>query len=204
MEIEKIMKKLSDRTPNLLGSDSYSRYAVLIPLIMEDDQVKILFEVRSMDLRRQPGEICFPGGRIDPTDKNERETAIRETIEELGSEDLNVTNVVPLDFMVNGFRSIIYPFVGTITNPEKINPNPMEVGEIFTVPLALLKEMEPSVHHVNLKVVPGEGFPFDKIPGGVNYNWQDRSMDEYFYFYKDKTIWGLTARILTHFLQLIE
>lgn len=203
MELEKIIKKLSDKTPTILGIEDFSQYAVLLPLVIEDNQVKVLFEVRSMNLRRQPGEICFPGGRIDPIDKSHKETAIRETTEELGIEPENITNILPMDYMVSPFGTIIYPYVGVITEPNKINPNPDEVGETFTVPLSELKQKGPTIYKMNYKIIPEEGFPFDAIPGGENYNWQARGMDEHFYYHKDKVIWGLTARILNHFLKLV-
>lgn len=203
MEIENIIKKLNNHTPTILGSESFSKYAVLLPLLEEDNEIKVLFEVRSKKMRRQPGEICFPGGRIDPSDKDEKQTAIRETTEELGIQKTKITDVTPIDFMVSPFGTIIYPYVGVISSPEEIRPNPDEVEEIFTVPLSVLRNMEPDVYKMSFKMMPEEGFPFELISGGENYNWQARTMDENFYYYNDKVIWGLTARILKHFLQCL-
>lgn len=204
MDKQKLKNILQNREPGILGSEQFSNYAVLLPLIEKENQLHILFEVRSYELRRQPGEICFPGGRIDPTDKNQKQTAIRETTEELGIEESEIMNVSPLDFMVNPFGAIIYPYVGFLKNSTHLNPNSAEVAEVFAVPLTYLQEKGPEVYQINFKLEPEENFPFHQIIGGEKYNWQTRTMEEHFYYFEDKVIWGLTARILSHFLNVIS
>lgn len=204
MDLASVLFKLNSHTPKILGSERFSKYAVLLPLLQKEDGIHVLFEVRSLELRRQPGEICFPGGRIDAQDIDERDAAIRETVEELGINKKDITDVFPLDYMISPFGMILYPYVGYINNPEKIQPSPAEVGEIFTVPLSFLIHNEPEIYRVSLKAEPEENFPFELIPGGEKYNWRARGMDEYFYRYGGKTIWGLTARILAHFIELIS
>lgn len=204
MDLQKIYKKINGREPTLLGMEQYSRYAVLLPLIEKNKEPHILFEVRSYELRRQPGEICFPGGKIDNDDKNEQHTAVRETNEELGIAQNLITNISPLDYLVNPFGTIIYPFVGTITDPSKINPNPAEVAETFLVPLSFFQKVEPEIYQIHFEMQPEEKFPFHHIIGGENYNWQTRKMEEHFYFYEDKVIWGMTARILHHFIGILK
>jgi peroxisomal coenzyme A diphosphatase NUDT7 len=204
MEQESILSKLKSHTPKILGSEKFSKYAVMVPLIEKDDGVHVLLEVRSLELRRQPGEICFPGGRIDPQDIDEEGAAIRETVEELGINKDQISKVYPLDYMISPFGMIIYPYVGYINNPKTIVPNPTEVGEIFTVPLSFLIHNEPEIYHIEFKAEPEEKFPFDLITGGENYNWRTRGIEEYFYRYDGKVIWGLTARILTLFIELIR
>jgi peroxisomal coenzyme A diphosphatase NUDT7 len=204
MELESILGKVKNHTPSILGSEKFSKYAVMVPLIQKEDGIHVLFEVRSLELRRQPGEICFPGGRIDAEDKDEKSAAIRETAEELGIDEKNITDVFPLDFMISPFGMMIYPYVGLIDSPENIHPNPTEVGEIFTVPLTYFINKEPKIYHVNFKVEPEENFPFNLVIGGENYNWRTRAIDEYFYIYEEKVIWGLTATILSHFIDLLR
>ncbi|MFZ3591205.1 NUDIX hydrolase [Bacillus sp. DJP31] len=204
MDSKKILNKVKGHTPSILGNENFSKFAILLPLIQVDNEVHILFEVRSQELRRQPGEICFPGGRIDPQDKTEKDAALRETGEELGISAEDVTDVFPLDFLVSPFGMIVYPFVGFINSPESINPNPSEVGGIFSVPLSFFLETKPQIYHVNVNMQPEENFPFDLIAGGQNYNWRTREMDEYFYKYEDKVIWGLTAKILSHFVEVVR
>lgn len=204
MEIEKVLVKLKNHQSKVLGSENYSKFSILLPLIQKDDGVHILFEVRSHLLRRQPGDICFPGGKMDPSDKSEKETAIRETMEELGLNNEDILNVFPLDYLVTPFGMIVYPFAGFIDNADKLQLNKSEVEEVFSVPLSFFLENTPRIYRVNFKVEPEESFPFDLLVGGKDYNWRARQMEEYFYLYENRVIWGLTARILSHFIEVMK
>jgi hypothetical protein len=177
MDLERIMNKIKRHTPTVLGHEHFTKSAVLLPLVQKDDELHVLFEVRSENMRRQPGEICFPGGRIEAQDK---------------------------DYLVTAFGMIVYSHAGLIITDEQFDPNPFEVEEIFTVPLSFFLKTKPEIYHVNLNVQPEEKFPFERIPGGENYDWRTSQIDEYFYHYNDKVIWGLTARILSHFVEMIR
>ncbi|MCA1062969.1 CoA pyrophosphatase [Rossellomorea sp. AcN35-11] len=205
MDINNILKRFKDRSPKVLGSESFTEYAILLPLIEVNEETHVLFEVRSLNMRRQPGEICFPGGRIDRKDSDEKSAAIRETTEELGIHPDVISEVHPLDYIVSPFGTIIYPFAGKLNVPIKdLRPNSSEVEKIFTVPLSFFQESGPDVHSIKFNMEPEEGFPFGQIPGGENYNWQARHIKEHFYYYEDKVIWGLTARVLHHFVDLLS
>lgn len=202
MEAEEIFNKLKGRNPKILGEDDFFRVSVLLPLVEKDGEIHVLFEVRASHMRRQPNEVCFPGGKMDQNDPSAMHCAIRETTEELGITEQDISNVIPLDYLVSAFGTIIYPYVGYIDDLTKLRPNPDEVGSVFTVPLSYLRKTEPDIYKINFEVQPEDGFPFDLIVGGENYNWQTRQLDELFYTYEGNVIWGLTARILTHFLKL--
>lgn len=204
MDASKVFSKLQDRVPTIMGQHRFKQSAVLLPLIDIEGETHVLFEVRSMQMRSQPGDICFPGGRIDPEDKNPKETAIRETTEELGIEANNIESIIPLDYLVNDSGRIIYPFVGKILNHEQIIPNEAEVSEVFTVPLHHFLDADPDIYKVHINIEPEEDFPFDLIVGGKDYKWRAGHIDEMFYKYDEKVIWGLTAKILTHFINLIK
>lgn len=204
VDSKNIMKKVKNHTPSILGNKTFSKFAILLPLVEVKDEVHILFEIRSHQLRRQPGEICFPGGKVDPSDQSEKTAAIRETEEELGIETEDITDVFPLDYLVSPFGMLIYPYVGLIKSPERIKPNPSEVEETFTVPLSFFLNNKPQIHHVNVKMQPEEDFPYHLIIGGRDYNWRTRKFEEYFYIYEDKVIWGLTAKILSHFVEMVK
>ncbi|MGM0844765.1 MAG: NUDIX hydrolase [Bacillota bacterium] len=204
MNIEEIQRKFSNRTPTILGSGQYYRFSVLLPLIQINEEIHILFEVRSKEMRRQPGDVCFPGGKVDEADDTEKQTAIRETCEELGISEENLSGIYPMDYIVSSFGTFIFPYVGILDKDVKIIENPSEVAETFTVPLSFFIAQEPNVYKVGFKIEPEEDFPLDLIAGGENYNWQTRKLDEYFYFFEDKVIWGLTARILKHFIDEIK
>lgn len=204
MEPEKILEKVKGRVPEVLGNRDFSKYAILLPLIEKEDGVHILFEVRSFEMRRQPGEICFPGGRIDHGDEDEEETALRETMEELGIRKEAISNVFPLDYIVSPFGMIVYSFAGFIDPETDFVPNEAEVDTVFTVPLQFFLDNEPRVYRIDFDIQPEESFPYDLIAGGENYSWRARQVDEFFYLYEDRVIWGLTAKILMHFMELIR
>lgn len=203
MQINHLMNQIKNRQPDIFGKDKMRKSAVLIPLIEKDGQIHILFEVRSMKLRSQPGDICFPGGRIDPTDDSPKHCAIRETCEELGIDGNHIKDLAPLDYIVSDMGRIIYPYVGKIVNAKKIKINTAEVEEVFTVPLQFFLENKPEVFKVHFKAIPEENFPFDLIVGGKNYKWSMPHVDELFYQYEGRVIWGLTAKILAHLIDII-
>ncbi len=204
MDVSRILAKLEGRIPSIMGQHQYKQSAVLLPLLTIREETHVLFEVRSMQMRSQPGDICFPGGRIEKTDKSPKETAIRETKEELGVHSSDIEAITPLDYIVNDSGRIIYPFVGKLLNYEQIKPNEAEVGEVFTVPLSYFLNTHPEEYKVHFQVNPEKNFPFDLIVGGENYKWNTGYVNELFYQHNGKVIWGLTAKILTHFVQLLK
>ncbi|GAB7053319.1 CoA pyrophosphatase [Paenibacillus sp. YK5] len=186
-----------------MGHKNFLKYAVMVPLVEINGELNILFEERAHHLKRQPGEICFPGGKIDAGDKDERAAAVRETCEELGLAQHEVEVIGPLDYLITSFH-IVYPFAARISNYDQIRPNPDEVASVFCVPMEYLRSHAPELHYVDLSVAPREDFPYDRIPNGRNYKWGKGTVPEFFYYYKDRVIWGLTARILNHFLEVTE
>lgn len=193
-----------NRQASIIGEDKYRKFGILVPLVHMDGEIHIIFEVRAEHLRSQPGDVCFPGGKIDEADSSPKSCALRETYEELGIEPSNVHDVFSLDYIVSEFGRIIYPFAGIVEDIHNIHINHAEVAEYFTVPLQFFLETKPKQYKVHLKVEPEKDFPYDLIYNGEDYNWSMRGITEIFYQYKDKVIWGLTARILTHFIQLLQ
>lgn len=204
MDAANIISELKNRQPSILGHENYREFSILLPLVEANNETHILFEVRSMNLRSQPGDICFPGGKVDFDDRTTRYTAIRETSEELGIPEANVVDTIPLDYIVSNFGRIIYPYIGRLNHPENILPNPDEVAEVFTVPLSYFLETKPKSYKVNYEAIPEDNFPYELINGGESYNWATPHIYENFYQYKDKVIWGLTAQILIHFITLLK
>ncbi|MFC7319811.1 NUDIX hydrolase [Halobacillus campisalis] len=205
MERKTITHTLKNHTPSVIGQKELNHFSILVPLIEKDGELHLLFEVRSLEMRRQPGEICFPGGKVDRRE-SPQEAAVREAKEELGIEDGDFGEVYPFDYMLSPFgRMMVDTYVGFLDcTEESIQSNPAEVEEVFTVPLSFFKRTKPKVHYVNFEVKPEDGFPFDLIANGEDYEWQTRKMEEYFYQYEGRVIWGLTARILAAFVDSIE
>ena len=203
MELKNIINKIENRQATVMGEKHFRTYGILVPLIVKNDEIHILFEVRSEELRSQPGEICFPGGRYEKNDQTVKVTAIRETAEELGIKQDQITQVYQLDYLIQSMeRRMIFPFVGFI-DADKIHPNPAEVSEVFTVPLEYFRHTEPDIYPLQFQIADNKEFPFHLIPGGKNYPFRMRAIQEYFYIYEGYCIWGLTAKILNHFLSIV-
>lgn len=205
MFLEKVKNKLNKNKTSFIGEDTAFQAAVLIPLVQVEGEWHILFEVRSFNMRTQPGDISFPGGKIDPSDASPLAAALRETEEELGVDPNTVTVIQELSPYIASPTFVIYPFVAVIDNTEIIpDYNKDEVEEVFTIPVDWLLNYEPEMHLVSLNHKPAPDFPFEKIINGADYQWGTRAIEEWFYDYEQYTIWGLTARILKFFLETIK
>ncbi len=205
MFLDKLKHHLQQNQPLFIGEDTAFRSAVLIPLVQVNGEWHILFEVRSLTMRKQPGDISFPGGRIDASDASPLAAALRETYEELGINPKTVQVIGQLSPYISSSSFVTYPFVAIVDFNEIIHSyNKDEVEEVFTVPVNWLLQHEPYMHLVSIEPVPSLDFPFDKIFNGAQYNWRTRAMEEWFYDYEQYTIWGLTARILKHFIAMMK
>jgi 8-oxo-dGTP pyrophosphatase MutT (NUDIX family) len=203
MNLKTIYKKFEDRKPKPEGK--YKRFAILIPLIERNSKLHLLFEIRSQKLNTQPGEICFPGGGIE---KNETpmKSSIRETCEELNIDESNIRVIGSTDYIITPFNLILYPFVGILENIDfkNINFSHDEVAEIFTVPLDYFMKNEPHKYYVTTKLDVPEDFPYHKIQNGRVYNWRTGRYPILFYEYKKYVIWGMTARIINNFINILK
>ncbi|MCC5912533.1 MAG: CoA pyrophosphatase [Clostridiaceae bacterium] len=203
MDLEKIttiFKKEKNTAPHPLKKSS-----VLLPVVKVGNKPSLLFQIRSFHLNSQPGEICFPGGKVEKKEAP-LDSAVRETMEELNIDEKKIKVLGELEPIVTTFDMIIYPFVGTLEDVEvdKINYSKEEVADIFTVPLEELIHQQPLVHKVKLKAIPDESFPYHLIENGEKYKWRTNDYYVYFYQYKDYIIWGITAKILKDFLDVLK
>lgn len=204
MKYEDLKKKISQIPAKIFGFPELPTYAVMIPLMIINGEPSILFEVRSAKLRRQPGEISFPGGKVEGDDLDPQVAAVRETCEELGIAPESIEVIGHVGVLVPPAQIAIYAYVGWIDSFNADDVNEDEVEEVFAVPLSYLLNVAPEVHYLKLSHIPEENFPFHLIPGGKDYKFRQRDIPEYFYFYEDYVIWGLTARILKQFLDHLK
>jgi len=202
--LQNIRKKLVNRTRDFISDQVVTEYAVLLPLVNNQGRLSILFELRSMNLRGQPGEICFPGGSTEPGDMNPCDTAKRETCEELGLTRPDIEIIGPLDILLTAYQVKIYPYVGYISDEAVLKPDRREVDEVFYVPLDFFLTTKPLVTDVKVNLQPELNFPFELIPNGKDYNWKQGRYPVYFYNYNGYTIWGITARILHSFIEILS
>lgn len=202
-DLSLIEKKFKGRVPEPNGI--LARYAVLAPITVIDEKLHFIFEKRAPNMHRQPGEICFPGGRIEDHETH-LETAIRETCEELGISSDKIKVFGEADFVITFYNTVIYPFVGFIDSKtlENISLSKNEVEKIFTVPAEFFKTPL-TMNKIFLEMALPDDFPFELIPNGKDYKWgKPRDYDEHFYKYTDDVIWGLTARIVRNILEILE
>ncbi len=192
----------ASRRPGMIGESRLRKYAVLIPIVETPDGSSLIFEKRSASLRRQPGEICFPGGKLEPGEKPQA-CAVRETTEELLIEARQISILGPGDIFVSPFDIMIYPFIGKLQG-YMYTYNPDEVSEVLTVPVAFFLTNPPEEYKSTIVSQLPEDFPYERIPGGEKYPWANGTHDVLFYQYHEQLIWGITARIVQSAAALID
>ena len=200
--INDIRIKFKNYKPYINGSKDMKKSSVLIPIIKKDDSYFILFQVRSSTLKTQPNEICFPGGKIEYNEKPIY-TCVRETCEELGITNDNIEIISELDLFITPSNMIIHPFLGIIKNIDNLNINKDEIDHIFLVPITYLLKNKPITYTNEVSIIPSNDFPYEIIPNQTNYKFAKGNYDVLFYKYNDYIIWGITAKILENFLNIL-
>jgi len=175
---------LKERRPKLLEKkDDLRDASVLIPLIKEREEIKLLFTKRTMQVENHKGQISFPGGVVEKTDNTFLDTALRETEEEIGLKREMIEILGQIDdtlTLVSNY--IIHPFVGYIPFRPSFKENPHEVEEIIFVPL---------------KWFLNERWKVTQI------KWEGDYYNSIVFEYNNHIIWGATARILKNLLDII-
>lgn len=149
--------------------------AVLVALYLDDGELRAVLTERRADLRRHPGEVSFPGGRRDETDRDLSATALREAHEEIGlaPEAVELLGALqPTPTIATGYA--IYPFVGLISPGHAWKLSPREVAEVLELPLTALQQ------GYGRRRLLRRGIPIRTDT----------------YVVDGKLIWGATARIL--------
>lgn len=180
-------------------------FAVLIPVWEEKENgLSLLFEVRAHTLRRQPDEICFPGGRVE-----EKETplaaALRETQEELGLSRLDLESgpPLPLDWHPAGFFTA--PFLARLAPDwqRHLAWNPDEVADVFCVPLNFFLETPPELYFCDLEIKAPADFPARRLGYPNGYPWRTGRLEVPIWTWEGKSIWGMTARMIRTLVRVL-
>ena len=201
INVRDIEEKLKKRRVGTV--DWYKFFSVTIPLIETEEGLSMVFEVRAAGLKTQPGDICFPGGRME-----EGETALQCALRELKEE----TGIPPSELRVLGQFDTLHEFSGHTLYTfavslapqalQKARLNQEEVAELFTVPLKFFKENTAEIYDIDV-VSDVSDFPYDKTGISPDYKWRKGKNLLPLYRYEDKIIWGITARIVKWFIEQI-
>jgi 8-oxo-dGTP pyrophosphatase MutT (NUDIX family) len=150
----------------------------LVPVVDRDGELTVLFTRRTAHLHDHAGQISFPGGRAE-AEESPRDTALRETAEEIGlaPDRVEVLGHLSDYTTVTGYR--VTPVVGLVASPFELKLDDYEVAEVFEVPLAFL--LDPANHQRNLLMHDGRERHYYAMPYGPYY------------------IWGATAGMLMNF-----
>ena len=199
-DLEHLRRRYADHVPGLLGARH--SYAVLCPLVERPDGLHLLFEVRSAALHRQPGEVCFPGGRMEAGETPEQ-CALRETWEELGIPPEDIRLLGRADFLHLRSEALMHPVLGQVAPAalERLRLNPAEVRQTFLVSLDWLAAHPPEVYRYPLLPVGAEQFPYARVQAPPDYRWTPGQAEVPLYDGLPYPLWGLTARITRHVVQ---
>ncbi len=160
--------------------------AVLLPLVLREQGLQVLLTQRASHLNHHPGQISFPGGRIETSDSSAEQAALRETLEEIAlpEQHLEILGRLPTYLTATGFE--IMPIVALVRPPFPCVPDPAEVDAVFEVPFSFL--MNPRHHQRRI------------------WEHQASAQRRRFYTmpYQDYFIWGATAGILRNFFHFLR
>jgi 8-oxo-dGTP pyrophosphatase MutT (NUDIX family) len=154
--------------------------AVLVPVVAHAEPT-VLFTVRTAHLPDHPGQVAFPGGKIDLDDETPLAAALREANEEVGLQQHFIEPIGYLDLYMTTLGYRIVPTIARVSPGFRLTLNPAEVDDVFEVPLAFL--MEERNHQRHSREWKGMTRTYHAIPFGERY------------------IWGVTAGILRNLFE---
>jgi 8-oxo-dGTP pyrophosphatase MutT (NUDIX family) len=179
---EKISLALSNLEPRRLGDRFQCEAAVLIPIFEREGEPHFLLTVRTHEVETHKGQISFPGGMREE-EEDLLQTALRETFEEVGIQSGCVEILGQFhDYLsITDFR--VVPFAGYLRGTIEPKPHAREVAEVLYVPFRIFRD--PSLMRIEHREIRG------------------KMHEVYFYQFGSHVIWGLTARIIKDFLDLL-
>lgn len=215
-DLEKVFARLPS-VPGIHGRDEYPNSVVMLLLAEVDNEYHLVFQKRSENIR-QGGEVCFPGGIFDSTlDKDKQSTAIRETCEELGTEEKDVEIVGLMDTLVAPMGAVIDVYVGILKKDvNSLDFNKDEVERIFTIPVTFFQENDPEIYYILTRFHSSEQ---DKVTGKEKVYlpvkelelpdrylepWGEFKLKVHVYRTSEEVIWGITASIIADFTKFLK
>ena len=157
---------------------------VLVPVRCHDTGLSVLLTQRSAELKHHAGQVSFPGGRMEESDADIEATALRETREEVGITEDQVSIIGYLETMPTVTGYAVTPVVGLVEGLVDLEIDRTEVAYTFEVPLSFL--LDPANHRL------------------VQRQWQGLSFSMVEFHYDGQRIWGATAQMLMRFINIIK
>lgn len=156
--------------------------AVLLALYDAPQGPALLYIRRAEGLRSHPGEVSFPGGRVDPVDEGPLHAALREAHEEVGLHPSRVERVAHVVDHLTYRGSVVCAYVGRVRDaPPTVPASPDEVAEVFLVPVEDL--LDPANY---------ESRRIDGMPHGRRVH---------YWHVQPRTVWGITGQLTANFLE---
>jgi 8-oxo-dGTP pyrophosphatase MutT (NUDIX family) len=159
----------TDRMLEIIAREQPVRPAAVLIPVVDHKEPTVLLTQRSAHLNEHAGQIAFPGGKIDATDKSPRDAALREAEEEVGLDRSFVEPIGYLDLYGTGFGFRILPTVARVKPGFKLTINHSEVDDAFEVPLSFL--MDPANHQLHSKEFRGMERSYYAMPFAERYIW---------------------------------
>lgn len=182
-DLDHLSKTLAARKRHELPAAGLGRAAVLVGLYGPGPDYHVLYTVRTSRVEHHKGQISFPGGRCDPGDTGIVHTALRETHEEIGIQHHHVTVLGLLDDIITSSQFTVTPVLAQIKeHPYDFKLQEIEVETLLTVPLSHLADPAN-------RLLMDEG---KEVRPGASYR------------FGQHVIWGATARMTTHFLDILN
>ena len=180
-----IRQALQAHTPRELLVPGRQLAAILAPLYVHNGEYGLIFTKRSDTMHHHRGQISFPGGGYERQDASLRQTALRESAEEIGLQPQHVNILGQLDDLLTSNSNYqVRPFVGTIPYPYPFELDQRETAYLIEVPLRFLRQQNPA--------------------GEETRQHEGRTVQSFFFDYEEHVIWGATAKILKQFLDLLD
>ena len=179
---KKICRRLDEAPRRVLDCRVKDKAAVLMPIVESDTRPAFLLTKRTETVATHKGQISFPGGIREAEDTSLLQTALRETQEEVGVAAGHIDIVGQFHDYLAVTDWLVVPFVGFVRGRPTLNPNPDEVERVLRIPLDFFQTRRPRVQTRKRK---------------------GRPISVYYYDYQDEVVWGLTARIIKDFMDLL-
>jgi len=181
--VPSLREQLPRRSRRVLGRPR--RAAVLVPIVDDGGPLRLLLTRRTEDLPTHAGQVAFPGGLVEPGEEDPVNTALREAEEEISlpKEAVEVLGLLD-DFPTRSDAVVVTPVVGVLRHVPPLQARTAEVARIFDIPIHDLRQAD-------------------------RWTWREESRGGrrlwiYYFLHEGETLWGLSARIVLHLLEVSD